>query len=389
MDATAKISVIIPVYKVESYLCQCLDSVVNQTYKNLEIILIDDGSPDNCGKICDEYAKRDKRIIVIHKENGGLSAARNDGIKRATGEWIAFVDSDDWCDIDYYEELIRRLGNTDVDIFCANGCIMEFKDERSIKRESYTKSFIFQTRDETKKLIIKTLAPGYAYENFSSQFGVGSPWDKIYKKSFICSNNLWFDASCKAWEDFWFNVQAFDKAKCVAGCVCTGYHYRMVDDSIVRGYNPNKPKISYEFIAKLHVYFGEGESDPKVMSAIKARSIMVMNNAMKCYYFHPSNPKKWREIKAELKEMIQWKYFQEAINEKHNPYLSWKQQILKQFLRFSWIGSVKVLYMLNESLKERNMKRGGVKRLTEFKPVISFYTCVPFVLKLQYEGRAA
>lgn len=105
----AKISVIIPVYKVEPYLRQCLDSVVNQTYKNLEIILIDDGSPDNCGKICDEYAERDERIVVIHKKNEGLPAARNDGIAISTGYWITFVDSDDWCETDYYENIIKRI----------------------------------------------------------------------------------------------------------------------------------------------------------------------------------------------------------------------------------------------------------------------------------------
>lgn len=352
-----KISVIIPIYKVEPYLRQCLDSVVNQTYRNLEIILIDDGSPDNCGKICDEYAQQDQRIVVIHKKNGGLSAARNDGIRQATGEWLAFVDSDDWCDIDYYENLVRQLGDVDADILCANGHILEFNDGRSIKQESYTRSFMFQTHNEIKKLIMKTLIPYYANGNFKSECGFGAPWDKIYKKSFICSKNLWFDMLSKAWEDVWFNSQAFDKAKCVVGSTCAGYHYRILENSIVRRYDPNKPKTNYEFIMKLQAYFGEGEGDPELISAIKTRSILVINNSMKCYYFHPSNPKKWGEIKLEIKEMIQWKYFQEAINEKHAPYLSWKQQILKKFLKLSWIWPVKVLYMLNESLKKRRSEK--------------------------------
>ena len=92
---TDLISVIVPIYKVENYLKKCLDSIVNQTYKNLEIILIDDGSPDNCGKICDEYAKKDERIKVIHKENEGVSIARNAGLKIASGDYIAFVDVDE------------------------------------------------------------------------------------------------------------------------------------------------------------------------------------------------------------------------------------------------------------------------------------------------------
>lgn len=99
------ISVIVPVYKVEAYLSRCVDSILAQTYQNLEILLVDDGSPDNCGKICDEYAQRDPRVRVIHKTNGGLSSARNAGIDAATGEYLGFVDSDDWISVEMYETL--------------------------------------------------------------------------------------------------------------------------------------------------------------------------------------------------------------------------------------------------------------------------------------------
>lgn len=103
--AEEKVSVIVPVYNVEKYLRRCLDSIINQTYQNLEIILVDDGSPDNCGAICDEYAAKDHRIQVIHRENGGLSAARNSGLDAATGDYVAFVDSDDWLTGDFVEKL--------------------------------------------------------------------------------------------------------------------------------------------------------------------------------------------------------------------------------------------------------------------------------------------
>lgn len=116
-----KISVIVPVYKVEPYLRKCLDSIVNQTYANLEIILVDDGSPDNCGAICDEYAARDDRIIVIHQANGGLSAARNAALDMATGDYIGFVDSDDWIELDMFEYLLTHALAEDADIaFCGH-----------------------------------------------------------------------------------------------------------------------------------------------------------------------------------------------------------------------------------------------------------------------------
>ena len=110
------ISVIVPVYKVEEYLRQCVDSIINQTYQDLDIILIDDGSPDKCGEICDEYAKKDDRIKVFHTENRGISAARNLGIDVARGEYIGFVDSDDWIEPDMYEILFRKAKENNADM---------------------------------------------------------------------------------------------------------------------------------------------------------------------------------------------------------------------------------------------------------------------------------
>lgn len=116
MAKTPKISVIIPVYNVEKYLYRCVDSVLLQTYKNLEIFLVDDGSPDNCGKICDEYADKDSRIKVIHKENGGLSDARNTAMKVMTGEYVTFVDSDDWVSPYYVENLYLAIEQSGADM---------------------------------------------------------------------------------------------------------------------------------------------------------------------------------------------------------------------------------------------------------------------------------
>lgn len=115
-----KISVIVPIYNVEQYLSQCLDSIINQTYTNLEIILINDGSTDNSEKICNQYKLLDPRIIVIHKTNGGLSDARNTGIKIATGDYISFVDADDFIDKNMYTILFQKINTTNADIIWYN-----------------------------------------------------------------------------------------------------------------------------------------------------------------------------------------------------------------------------------------------------------------------------
>ena len=108
------ISIIVPVYKVEPYLRRCVDSILNQTYRNLEVILVDDGSPDNCGSICDAYAKQDSRVKVIHKENGGLSSARNAGLDVMSGAYVGFVDSDDWIEPHMYESLLKLMEKFDA-----------------------------------------------------------------------------------------------------------------------------------------------------------------------------------------------------------------------------------------------------------------------------------
>lgn len=114
MNTDGLISVIIPVYNVAEYLDQCLETVCSQTYKKLEIILIDDGSTDGSGRICDEWRSKDDRILVIHKENGGVSSARNEGLKAATGEYVGFVDSDDWLELDMYEKLVDGIAEADA-----------------------------------------------------------------------------------------------------------------------------------------------------------------------------------------------------------------------------------------------------------------------------------
>ena len=130
------VSVVVPVYKVEKYINKCIDSIINQTYKNLEIILVDDGSPDRCPQICDEYAKKDNRIKVIHKKNSGLGAARNTGIDAAKGEYIGFVDSDDWIMPNMYEEMVNCCENYQVPI-CE--CTISFIDENGIR---YVQKFV-------------------------------------------------------------------------------------------------------------------------------------------------------------------------------------------------------------------------------------------------------
>lgn len=133
------ISVIVPVYKVETYLRKCVDSILSQTYQNLEIILVDDGSPDNCGAICDEYAQKDPRIKVIHKKNGGLSDARNTGMEIMSGEFVGFVDSDDWIEPQMYQRLYELIEHFDADMAFGgvSDDVLQDDSVRTVKTSNY------------------------------------------------------------------------------------------------------------------------------------------------------------------------------------------------------------------------------------------------------------
>lgn len=340
MSPTAMLTVIIPIYKVEKYLRKCLDSVINQTYTDLEIILIDDGSPDNCGKICDEYAQKDSRIIVIHKRNEGLCAARNEGIRKATGKWLTFVDSDDWCEKDYYENLFRELNSREVDVFMAGGHYLEYEERQVLKYNSYN-PFFYEDRKDLDFLMAKVLAPQCGTRGNVYAASAGLPWDKLYRNEFIKTNNLFFDTDSKAWEDLLFNFYAFDKAKKVAGGECFGYHYRMITTSITKNYNPNREKINYMFIDKLEQYMKQREENELIQNAIYCRSINMIANLFSTYYFNASTPLSYGEVVKKIKRMKKAPYYYEAIHCKRNKLFSKRQRILKFLLQLPCVWILK------------------------------------------------
>lgn len=330
------VSVIIPVYNVELHLHQCLDSIVNQTFKNLEIILVDDGSPDNCGVICDEYASKDDRIIVIHKENEGLSAARNDGIRRASGKWIGFVDSDDWCELDYYEKLIAASDGKTADIVFAGGYYREYPDKcKKVQVVHGECSYSDREHIEDLRAGITTY---------------GLPWDKLYRTEFLKEYAFSFDQSMHAFEDFLFNFEVLEKAQSVVLFPYIGYHYRQSACSIANGFNPNKPEINYAFVSRLCEYASKNGTNEKIEDGINSAAICAIAVAMNSYYLHPANPKGRAEIYKELSEMMNKPVFHKAIYSRSNRYLSKRQIVLKYALRMNQGGVLRILHMAKQKL---------------------------------------
>lgn len=235
MTQSSLISVIVPVYKVEPYLNKCIDSIVNQNYKNLEIILVDDGSPDNCGAICDAWAEKDSRIRVIHKENSGGGMARNAGLDIANGEFVAFVDSDDYISIEMYEYLHGLIGadvdvvecsymdvsNDDVDFSCGDADVQVYTAQEAM--EEHISDRIF------RQLI----------------------WNKLYRREVI--GDIRFPEG-KSIDDEFFTYRVLGNAKTLvhSGKIC--YAYRQQENSVMHSMDTKKRLQAVEAKIQRHNY---------------------------------------------------------------------------------------------------------------------------------------
>jgi len=209
-----KVSIIVPVYNVEKYFHQCIESLINQTYKNIELILVDDGSLDNSGKICDEYAEKDPRIIVIHNINNGVGEARNVGIRISSGKYIYFADADDFCEKDLISTCVAvaEKKNCDIVIFGFNKVNQVGRKVASIIPESFVINSLLYNRDK----IVKILSSGTGL----------AVWDKLFKSNLIKDNYILFDKK-KRGQDFTFVFCCFEKADSVCSVRATLYNYRI------------------------------------------------------------------------------------------------------------------------------------------------------------------
>lgn len=219
------VSVLIPVYNVDKYLAECMDSVIGQTYHQLEIIVIDDGSTDRSGQIADEYAKTDSRITVIHQPNGGLSVARNTGLAAATGEFIAMIDSDDWVSPNWIETQMETIKRWNADVAVC-GAEMVYQNSRKHDDLTLVRNFITEY-DDKKKL---TLMQG---EWSHSAFAQGHIWKKLIRRECIVDHLLTFITDRRYCEDELFIQQVYQHTNRVAFNDKTLYFYRMRETSLV------------------------------------------------------------------------------------------------------------------------------------------------------------
>lgn len=207
------ISVIVPIYKVEDYLPRCINSILSQSFTDFELILVDDGSPDNCGKICDEYAAKDSRVRVFHKPNGGVSSARNLGLDKAQGGWITFIDSDDYVGKEFLSELVLTMESCRVDFVAICNYINVDKKV----------PYLCINEEDFDLLFYK-----YSFQKLCC------PWGKLFRTDFIKKIGLKFNESLHLGEDVVFVVTYLLNIKSLSLIKSSNYHYEIRPSSLVR-----------------------------------------------------------------------------------------------------------------------------------------------------------
>lgn len=287
-----KVSIIIPVYNAEMFLKDCVDSIINQTYEDIEILLINDGSTDKTGNMCEEYAKKDQRIVVIHKENGGVSSARNVGINKSSGNYIMFVDSDDWIENDTIHFLVNIQEKNDYDIIMF-GAYHENLVLNTIQK-SNCKSRILDYNSEVKKILpilIKTEQ-------------INPLWNKMYRSDIIKTNNITFEETINIAEDALFNYRFFLKINtCYILDECF-YHYMIRNiESLTQRYNPRK----YNMLIWVNDYMQqELQKYTECNEVIKALKHIRVKNIYSCFLDLCNGKKKlaFKDKKRIIKDII-------------------------------------------------------------------------------------
>ena len=275
-----KISIIVPVYKVEKYLNRCLDSIVAQTFSDWECILIDDGSPDNSGKICDEYAKKDDRFVVIHQKNSGVSVARNIGLNNACGEWIGFVDSDDWIEKDTYETALKYAREKKADVvewgmFLSN-------DDNDFENLTHTEGTI-----ELNKMHAVLLH---------------GPCNKLIKRQIVVDNAITFPVGISLAEDMNFVIKVFFYSQKSYGIPKSLYHYYRNDNGAVNTITYKKIEDEVKSIKDISNFLKSNNANQSWYDLLEMKKSRVKNR----YLFNLDYPdfNAWRNTFPEVSTKI-------------------------------------------------------------------------------------
>lgn len=342
-----KISVIVPVYRVEKYLGRCVNSLLGQTLSDIEIILVDDGSPDGCPALCDEFAKKDGRIKVLHKENEGLGLARNSGMSLAVGEYIAFVDSDDYVKSEMYRTLYEAAQRENADIamcgLCCIGGIMSAKENDVQNINCFDGYTVFDGKEGIDRLMLD-ISGALPKEDQDSRYGFSSV-KNIYRKDVLEKNKIRFLSEKEVMsEDVFFLLDFLDKCECAVGVPGAFYCYCRNGQSLSKSYRSDRFEKCRLIIDGINGVLSK-RMDESVYKIYTDRLFQAYARAacMQEIQFAPSNGIDKKELDRRLKAICNSKRLKTTL--KNYPWhkLPFTQAAFAFTMRFSLVGLQKLL----------------------------------------------
>lgn len=342
-----KISVIVPVYRVEKYLGRCVNSLLGQTLSDIEIILVDDGSPDGCPALCDEFAKKDGRIKVLHKENEGLGLARNSGMSLAVGEYIAFVDSDDYVKSEMYRTLYEAAQRENADIamcgLCCIGGIMSAKENDVQNINCFDGYTVFDGKEGIDRLMLD-ISGALPKEDQDSRYGFSSV-KNIYRKDVLEKNKIRFLSEKEVMsEDVFFLLDFLDKCECAVGVPGAFYCYCRNGQSLSKSYRSDRFEKCRLIIDGINGVLSK-RMDESVYKIYTDRLFQAYARAacMQEIQFAPSNGIDKKELDRRLKAICNSKRLKTTL--KNYPWhkLPFTQAAFAFTMRFSLVGLQKFL----------------------------------------------
>lgn len=316
MNAVPKLSVVVPVYNGEEYLPQLLDSLCGQSLQDIQILLIDDGSTDCSGVICDQYAAKDLRVQVIRKENGGVAAARNDGLEAATGEWVVFCDADDLVEYDGFEKLIALGEKSNADVVFGDADLL-FHD-RVKKTRFYKQEFVTSDRRLLDQLIAADFSRAYCFDppEGGPAFGYGGPWNKLVRRQFLLEQGIRFDVRLKGiFDDILYTAYLFAQAKTVAYAHVTVYTYRQLSGSITHSYKADLLRINEAIFCAWREFMGRFGADGQFEKPFHANVLRRFKSTLGLYFFSKMNQKPFWAQCRELKALMNSEPYRTAFRE--------------------------------------------------------------------------
>ena len=323
-----QLTVIVPVYNIDnSYLKMCLDSILSQTFKDFELVIVDDGSTKENAEILDEYASKDKRISVLHQENAGAAAARNTGLSIAKGKYVTFVDADDTISPDTFLKITSKAIESDLDVLMW-GMYLSF-DDKMKEFSPYSENIELFTPVQKEELQYKCLVGALPFYKMppATQDAAGSACAKLYRLQFLKDNNLYYTKGLKRAEDMTFNLKVFDAAERIGYLYDFLYYYRQLATSATYMYRENGIEVFTASLEEMQRFIIEKNKSDLYRQIFYMRCMFFFLESMDMDYFNKNNPKSLSMRLKEMRHMAAKEPYREAFSNLRTEHLTFARKI--------------------------------------------------------------